>query len=191
MTFELRPLGARADEALDISELDFLIAPPADDLDMHRTEVLFEDTFTCVAWIGNELVGETMTPDEYLNLGHVIVNVGGSPVGNIDEVYLRKNKRRRRIEITAPSFAQAAQLVVGTDRITTIPMRLALRSAESMPLKMVPLPIEIPRLVETLHWHRAHDQDPAHTWFRSILKDVVAAMPSVPDNAGTILAASR
>src|SRR5687768_9235011 len=120
VTFDLRPLGPRAVEALDNAELDFLIAPASADFEAHGSEVLFEDSFTCVAWSGNRDVGATLSPEEYLNLGHVVVNVGQSPVGNDDEVYLRKTKRRRRVEISTPSFFLAPQLVVGTDRITTI-----------------------------------------------------------------------
>jgi len=178
VTFDLRPLGPRAVEALDNAELDFLIAPASADFEAHGSEVLFEDSFTCVAWSGNSDVGATLSPEEYLNLGHVVVNVGQNPVGNDDEVYLRKTKRRRRVEISTPSFFLAPQLVVGTDRITTITTRLALKYAEILPLKLVPLPIEIPPLVELLHWHRAHNQDPAHLWFRQVLKAAVAALPS-------------
>jgi DNA-binding transcriptional LysR family regulator len=180
MTFELRQLGAPAEAALDEGVLDFLIAPAGPEQEVHRTEMLFEDTFVCVAWSGNTRIGETLTPEEYLDLGHVIVNVAGNPIGNIDEVYLRKTKQRRRVELTVPSFALAPQLVVGTDRITTITTRLAMRYANILPLKLVPLPIEIPRLVELLHWHRVHDQDPAHIWVRGVLKDTVALMPSAP-----------
>ena len=181
ITFDLRPLGPRADEALDNAQLDFLIAPPNPDVEAHASEVLFEDTFTCVAWSGNTAVGATLTPEEYLNLGHVVVNVGESPVGNIDEVYLRKNKCRRRVEISTPSFFLAPQLVLGTDRIATITTRLALKYAEILPIRLVPLPIEIPALVEVLHWHRAHNQDPAHLWFRQVLKRAVAALPSTEE----------
>ena len=183
VTFDLRSLGPRATEALDNAELDFLIAPASTDFEAHGSEVLFEDTFTCVAWSGNVNVGPTLSPEEYLSLGHVVVNVGGSPVGNDDEVYLRKTKRRRRVEISTPSFFLAPQLVVGTDRIATITTRLALRYAQILPLKLVPLPIEIPRLVELLHWHRAHNQDPAHIWFRQILKEAVAELPSIEPQA--------
>ena len=123
-------------------------------------------------------VGDTLTPEEYLSLGHVIVNVGGDPVGNIDEIYLRKTKLRRRVEASVPSFALAPLLVVGTDRITTIASRLAARCAEFLPLKLVPLPIEIVRLVEVLHWHRVHDADAAHAWLRGVFRDTVASMPS-------------
>ena len=182
MTFELRPLGARASAALDEGVLDFLIAP-AGDHEIHRSELLFEDIFTCVAWAGNTGIGDTLTAEEYLDLGHVIVNVGASPVGNIDEIYLRKTKQRRRVELSVSSFGLAPHLVVGTDRITTITMRLAIRLAGILPLKIIPLPIEIPRLVEVLHWHRVHDQDPAHLWFRGVLKDTVAAMPNSADEA--------
>lgn len=190
MTFELRPLGARANAALDEGVLDFLIAP-AGEFDMHRSELLFEDTFTCVAWAGNTSIGDTLTPEEYLDLGHVIVNVGGSPIGNIDEVYLRKTKQRRRVELSVSSFGLAPHLVVGTDRITTITMRLAMRYADILPLKLVPLPIEIPRLVEVLHWHRVHDQDPAHIWFRGVLKDTVGAMPTVTSAIRSTTAPAR
>jgi DNA-binding transcriptional LysR family regulator len=178
MTFDLRPLGPRATEALDSADLDFLIAPASADFEAHGSEVLFEDSFTCVAWSGNGAVGTTLSPEEYLNLGHVVVNVGQDPVGNIDEVYLRRTKHRRRVEISTPSFFLAPQLVVGTDRIATIATRLALKYAQILPIKLVPLPIEIPPLVEVLHWHRAHDQDPAHLWFRRLLQGAVAALPS-------------
>lgn len=184
MTFDLRPLGPHANEALDNAELDFLVAPAGPDHEAHASEVLFEDTFTCVAWAGNGAVGATITPDEYLNLGHVVVNVGGDPVGNIDEVYLRRTKRRRRVEISTPSFFLAPQLVVGTDRIATITTRLALKYKEILPLKLVPLPIDLPPLVELLHWHRAHNQDPAHIWFRRILKEAVTALPSTDPDRG-------
>lgn len=185
MTFDLRPLGARATEALDSAELDFLVAPPSADFEAHASEVLFEDSFTCVAWAGNRAVGATLSPDEYLNLGHVVVNVGQSPAGNIDEEYLRRTKRRRRVEISTPSFFLAPQLVVGTDRITTITTRLALKYQAILPLKLVPLPIELPPLVELLHWHRAHNQDPAHIWFRQVLRDAVAALPSTDAERGS------
>jgi LysR family nod box-dependent transcriptional activator len=190
MTFELRPLGARASEALDEGVLDFLIAP-AGDHEMHRSEMLFEDAFTCVAWAGNTAIGDTLTPEEYLDLGHIIVNVGASPIGNIDEIYLRKTKQRRRVELSVSSFGLAPHLVVGTDRITTIPTRLAMRLADILPLKLVPLPIEIPGLVELLHWHRVHDQDPAHIWFRGVLKDTVASMPASMGEARLTAAATR
>ena len=107
ITFDLRPLGPRADEALDNAELDFLIAPASAEFEAHASEVLFEDTFTCVAWSGNSAVGDTLSPEEYLSLGHVVVNVGESPVGNIDEVLPQKDQAQ------APGGDLDAQLLPG------------------------------------------------------------------------------
>jgi DNA-binding transcriptional LysR family regulator len=50
ITFELRPVGRRANEDLNSGELDFLISPEAYLSPRQPTEVLFEDTFTCVVW---------------------------------------------------------------------------------------------------------------------------------------------
>ena len=92
------------------------------------------------------------------------------------------------MEISTPSFFLAPQLVVGTDRIATITTRLALKYAEILPIKLVPLPIEIPVLVEVLHWHRAHNQDPAHLWFRQVLKAAVAALPTETEPKAGVMA---
>ena len=181
ITFELRPMGRRAGEDLESGELDFLIAPEGYVSPLQPTEVLFEDTFVCVVWAGNKAIGKTMTIEQYLDLGHVVVNVAGNePPLNYDEHFLRQSNYRRRVEISVPMFSMAPQLVVGTDRVATITTRLAAKYAEIMPLRLLPLPIAMPPMVERLQWHKVHECDPAHHWFRGLLKTVVQSLPSQP-----------
>ena len=181
ITFELRPVGRRAAEDLESGELDFLIAPEGYVLSSQPTEVLFEDTYTCIAWTGNRSIGKTMTLEQYLELGHVVVNVAANePPSNYDEQFLRRSNFKRRVEVVVPTFSLAPQLVVGTDRITTITTRLAARCAEILPLRLLPLPIAMPPMVEMLQWHKVHEYDPAHDWFRGLLKKVVQMLPSQP-----------
>lgn len=181
ITFELRPVGRRAVEDLESGELDFLIAPEGYVSPSQPTEVLFEDTFTCVAWSGNQVIGENLTIEQYLELGHVAVNVAGNePPLNYDEHFLRRSNFRRRVEISVPAFSIAPQLVVGTDRVTTITTRLAAKCAELLPLRLLPVPIAMPPMVELLQWHKVHECDPAHQWFRGLLRTAVQAMPSQP-----------
>jgi LysR family transcriptional regulator, nod-box dependent transcriptional activator len=78
MMFELRAVGRRATEDLASGELDFVISPEAYVSANHPTGVLFEDTYTCVEWAGNESIGTSLTLEEYLNLGHGVVNVAGA-----------------------------------------------------------------------------------------------------------------
>ncbi len=181
ITFELRPVGRRAGEDLESGELDFLIAPEGYVSSSQPTEVLFQDTYTCVVWAGNKTVGKTMTLEQYLELGHVVVNVAGNePPLNYDEQFLRRSNFRRRVEVSVPTFSLAPQLVVGTDRVTTITTRLAAKCAEILPLRLLPLPIAMPPMVEMLQWHKVHEYDPAHHWFRALLRTVVQRLPSQP-----------
>jgi len=181
MTFELRAVGRRASEDLESGELDFLISPDGFVSANHPTDVLFEDTYTCVAWAGNESIGTSLTLEEYLNLGHVVVNVAGAESsGNYDEQFLRRSNFKRRVEVSVPTFSLAPQLVGGTGRVATITTRLAVKCAESLPLKLVPMPIAIPPMVEVLQWHKVHDYDPASQWFRRLLKEAVSDLPHEP-----------
>jgi len=181
MTFELRAVGRRATEDLESGQLDFLISPEGYVSADHPTDVLFEDTYTCVAWAGNESVGTPMTVYEYLDLGHVVVNVAGAePPGNYDEQFLRRSNFKRRVEISVPTFSLAPQLVVGTGRVATITTRLAVKCAAHLPLKLLPVPIAIPPMVEMLQWHTMHHNDPASCWFCQLLKDAVSALPQEP-----------
>lgn len=181
VTFELRGVGRRATEDLESGELDFLISPDGYVSAGHPTDVLFEDTYTCVAWAGNESIGSSLTLDQYLELGHVVVSVAGAEQpGNYDEQFLRRSNFKRRVEISVPSFSLAPQLVVGTGRVATITTRLAVKCARTLPLKLLPLPIAIPPMVEMLQWHKVHDYDPANQWFRRLLKEAINDLPHDP-----------
>jgi DNA-binding transcriptional LysR family regulator len=105
---------------------------------------------------------------------------GAEAPGNYDEQFLRRSNFKRRVEITVPTFSLAPSLVVGTGRVATITTRLAVKCAESLPLKLIPMPIAIPPMVEMLQWHKVHDYDPASQWFRHLLKKAVSDLPQEP-----------
>jgi len=178
ITFELRPISRRAVEDLEAGRLDFLIAPQDFVSSVHPTEQLFEDTYTCVVWTGNRIAHETLSLEQFLDLGHVMVRFGDGETANYDEQFLRKSKYNRRVEVTTPGFDFAPQLVVGTDRIALVTTRLAERYAQLLPLRLVPFPVEIPPLIEMLQWHKAHNQNPAHAWFRAQIREAVSRMES-------------
>jgi DNA-binding transcriptional LysR family regulator len=164
ITFDHRPMGRRAMEDLDGGELDFLIAPEYLAA-VHPTEVLFEDSHTCLAWNRNRHVGSSISLDDYLRLGHVIVRIGEPDSVNHDEIALRRLNHKRTVEVVTPAFDLAPQLVVGTDRITTVPTRLACKYAQFLPLNLLPLRINVPPLVSTCSGI-GPAEDPAHLWLR-------------------------
>jgi LysR family nod box-dependent transcriptional activator len=176
VTFELVPTGERAGEALEAGKLDFLIAPELFAIRTHPKTPLFEDTHTVIAWAGNSRVGKTITLKRFLEMGHVAIHVGEGPGPNFDELFLRRLKYKRRTEVVTHSFDVVPHLVVGTDRIATVATRLAKKYSKFLPIKLIPLPIAVPPMVEVLQWHKYHDGDPAYVWMRTIIGDEAAKL---------------
>ena len=110
-----------------------------------------------------------------------MVNVAGtSHRSNYDEQFLRRSNFKRRVEVSVPTFSLAPQLVVGhrSRRDDYHAARGQVR--ETLPLRLLPLPIAMPPMVEMLQWHKVHEYDPAHHWFRGLLRTVVQRLPSQP-----------
>ena len=170
LAFELVPTSERAVEALEAGTVDFLIAPDVFATKAHPKMPLFKDTHTVIAWTRNRRVGTKLSLEEYLSLGHVVIHVGEGTGPNFDELFLRRLRYKRRVEIVTHSFDVVPHLVVGTNRIATVATRLAGKYAKFLPLKSVPLPVEVPPMTEILQWHKYHDQDPAYVWLRGELR---------------------
>ena len=166
VTFELVSLVEPMENQFLNGEIDFIIRPTAYALPSHPTEVLFKDTYTCMAWAENSLLGKTMSRKQYFDLGHVAIRIGGRMEDWLEPRYVQI----RKVELIVPTFEAAARLVVGTNRISTLLTRMAVLYAEHMPIKLYPPPIEIPPIVEAVQWHRFQDTDPGHIWLRGLLK---------------------
>jgi LysR family nod box-dependent transcriptional activator len=161
---------------LDRADIDALVMPvhllSAD----HPQEVLFEDDFVCIAWSGNDGIGDALTLEHYLDLGHVICefNRGRTPMA--DEWYLRHHGHSRRIEVITTTFNAIPLHVVNTRRIATLHRRLAKYYAGILPIRLVAAPIPIPVIVEAVQWHALFDTDPGIAWLRGLLRDSAAQL---------------
>jgi len=177
VTIELLPYSDRPWESLERGEVDALIQPTQYIHEGHPAEALFEDSYTCIAWQENQLIGESITLEEYLALGHVAVRFGQQRLPAFDEWFFDHYGHTRRIEIITASFSTLPQFVVGTTRIATIHQRLADFYLRFLPLKRVAPPVEMPHLTEVIVWHRYRDRDPALLWLRNLLRQCVDSPP--------------
>ena len=110
---------------LDRADIDAIIMPSTVLAPDHPSEVLFEDDFVCIAWTGNDAVGDTITLEQYLELGHVSCEFLRGRTPTVDEWYLRHHGHSRRMEVVATTFNAVPMHVVRTRRIATIQRRLA------------------------------------------------------------------
>ncbi|MBN9461616.1 MAG: LysR family transcriptional regulator [Burkholderiales bacterium] len=174
VTLEMLPYSDRQWEALERGEVDFLIMPTQYLQADHPAEPLFEDSYTCIAWSGNDRVGESITLEQYLASGHVTVRFGPQRLPAYDEWFFARYGHVRQFEVITTSFNAIPQFVVGTSRIATMHRRLANFYRDFLPLKLVEPPVEMPRLTEAIVWHQYREHDPASLWLREALKQAAA-----------------
>jgi LysR family nod box-dependent transcriptional activator len=166
MTIELRPQIENTAQSLRRGETDLLIMPDEYMDPEHPYAVLFEETFSCVVWEGNEQVGETLDLDTFLHCGHVAPRLGRPGAPTLVDAYFEQNKIARRVAVTTHDFTSLAPMVVGTNLIATMQTRLAQDSQARLPLRVLAPPVPVPTLRVCMQWHRYHDADPAHRWLR-------------------------
>ena len=177
ITFEFRQSSVHVQAELESGEVDFVIGPEIDVLSEHPQQHLFDDTYTLIAWAGSTVVGDTVTFDEYLALKHVVFRTQREGMPWLERWFEKRYGELRRIEVAAPNFTLLPHLVVGTDRVATVQTRLAQEYARVLPIKLIPPPLELPKLVEVMQWHIHRDQDPASQWLRKVLVEHAKKMP--------------
>jgi LysR family nod box-dependent transcriptional activator len=177
MQFDLRAINTLTHQHLDGGEIELLIAPEFSTVEGHPSEPLFQDTFSCLVWREHRLASSGLTAELYLESGHVGVEWSGGRRVTYDARLLSSGKQPRRQEVIAPNFTLVPQLLVGTERIATLPTRLALAMASRFEVVILPCPLPIPGFAEMLQWHKHHERDPGLVWLRSFLKETAAALP--------------
>ncbi|BAU74861.1 LysR family transcriptional regulator [Metapseudomonas furukawaii] len=173
VTFELISPGQTATEMLMRGEVDLMIAPEHFIVKEHPSQLLFDEQHVCVVWEQNMRVGDRLTLEQYLDLGHVAVAFGRSRTLGIEEWFMTQYGCKRRLEVITHDFNTLPQLVVGTERVATMHSRLARLYARNLPLRILPPPVELPTMQEFMSWHRSLDRDPMLRWLREKLVEIV------------------
>jgi DNA-binding transcriptional LysR family regulator len=162
-----------SDTHLIRGEVDFLLMPEPFITKGHPSELIFEEEHVCVAWTENDLIGDEISYEQYMSMGHISVGIIGSTTRlSIEDSFMKEQNVQRRIEVKTSDFNSLPLLVVGTNRIATMHKRLAQFFAEFLPIRIFPTPVEAPILREHLQWHKSMDNDPLSRWIRQQIHDV-------------------
>jgi len=153
---------------------DFAIVPESRSVPDHPSLPLFSETFSCIAWDRNPLVGETLTRETYLELEHVSTCLGPTNPPHVEQESLEAQGVVRRFAAFAPNFTSVPDAVVGTHYIATIHARTAALYAQRLPIRVFPPPMDIAPFSELLQWHKNRSADPGVRWMRDFLIGVAA-----------------
>ncbi len=174
MEFDLRIVGTHSHNDLESGEVDLLIVPEFFAAPHHPAERLFQDSWSCICWDGNQKIGARLSLKQFLAAGHVAIEWGAGRLQTHDETIAVSLGYTRRREVTAPNFTVVPQLLVGTGRLATLQTHLAERLAASTALRLLPCPLPIPPFFEALQWNKHQKQDPAIIWLRTLLREEAA-----------------
>lgn len=126
---------------------------------------LFDDRMACVVRSEHPAARGELTLADYLALPHMLISRTGNKTGIIDQ-WLAERGLERRIALTVPHFLSAPLLVTRTDMVLSLPLRLAERFTRLVPIKVLPVPIELPDYALVMVWHPLQEKEPAHAWLR-------------------------
>ena len=141
------------------------------------SDVLFEETFTCLLNRRSLPENGVFDLDSYLARPHLLVSTDGSTQGEVDNV-LRSQGLQRRVAVNVPHWGAAPGMIADTDLILTV----ATRTLDNLPLGDTLVSLAPPLTVAPFNyvqvWHNRFNQDPAHRWLRELVKQV--SKPSAP-----------
>lgn len=175
------PAGDAATEALAEGRLDLWIGPEASTPVGTKRQHLFDDGFLCAVRQGHPLFANRarskkggpapgISLEVFASLSHIQIAPRGMPGGYVDTA-LAQAGFTRRVAVRTSSFLSAPWLASLSDMVLTAPSRLLLALEGPYGLLTFPPPLSVPGFRIFQAWHPRVHSDPAHRWFRSLLRD--------------------
>lgn len=182
--FKLMPQTGNPALALERGEVDMLVIPEAYCSPEHPTEAVFEEDFQVVMWRESRLAQVELTTTRYAQARHIVMEPANTGRPAYESWLVQGHGITRDVVLSTYSFCALPSMIVGTEFIATVHSRLARRAAATLPIKVVPVPVPMPPLVQTMQWHQHRTRDPGLVWVRSLLRAAAcrmnAAEPSPP-----------
>lgn len=165
----LRPITAETPGDLLSGRVDLVIAPEASLPRGLIRQHLFDDGFVCVVREGHPTVRGTLSLERYVSLLHIQIAPRGEPGGPVEDA-LAALGLSRRVAVRTGSFLSAPLLVARSDYVLTAPRLMIEPLAKPLGLRAHPPPLDVPGYRIHQAWHPRSKTDPAHKWFRALVR---------------------
>jgi DNA-binding transcriptional LysR family regulator len=158
--------------------VDCMVAPPSNGFALPdtRSAELFRDRWVCVLDGNNPVLdgGSSLNIRDLAGLPWVAPYYRAGTRGVAAVPVMRQLALldlHPKIAVRVESYLAVPYFVTGTDRVALMQERLATRLAAASNLRVLECPGEAEPIVETLWWHRQHEDDPAHAWLRRVITE--------------------
>jgi len=167
--------GDAVERAVRDGDVDLFIGPFVREIDGLVAQTLYRDKLAVVMRKNHPLSRGELTLDRYVSAEHALATPRGLPGGLVDD-RLAAKRRQRTVVVRTPSFGTAARLASTTDLLATLPATFARFSAESLPLVVRELPLDLAPFAVAQAFRVTRRRDAALAWMRAQIADVTSHM---------------
>jgi DNA-binding transcriptional LysR family regulator len=161
----------RTPPSLELGEADLWLGFYADVPPGHRQQKLFGDEFVCIVRRDHPQVGKKLTMKTYLALRHILVSAEVASPGVADNA-LAARGLSRTIGLRLSHFLMVPSVVAVTDLVAAVSRRVAEPFAKTLPLRIFPPPLKLPRGTVGQVWHERTHASPSHAWLRGVIAEL-------------------
>lgn len=129
---------------------------------------LMSEQFVCMLRKDHPMAEQPLTLKNYLALGHIHISSRREGLGYVDAA-LNTLGKTRKIQMRVQRYMVAPLVAMRTDLALTAPSGL-IRGYDAVQMR---LPFELPAMDWHLYWHRSADRDPANSWLREKLLQLI------------------
>ncbi len=143
------------------------------------SETLMDESIVCLTRQCNAAVpGDDITLEQFLECKHMLITWREAGTGLIDD-RLAQLGLRRNLSLVLPNFLTTPWILEKTDLLLCLPRKMADKFVELAPLKILPIPLDLPHYDLLMVWHPRHERDQAHMWLRERVRATFKANATV------------
>ena len=178
VSIEIVPLSAASDYRVQLAQgdIDVVIGNwPAPPQDLHLGS-LFGDDVVCLVSKKHPAVRRGWDVDAWLQAEHIAPTALSPGARGVIDEYLDSLGLRRHIVARCPHFGLIPAMVASTLLVLTTGRQYCERFLDTLPVTILPSPINFPRLTYYQLWHARTNSSSAARWLRERVKSVAAAL---------------
>lgn len=175
---DIHPLSGASDYRTRLAqgEVDIVVgnwpAPP-DDLHMAR---LFGDEVVCLVAKDHPAVRRGWDSASWLAAEHVAPTPTHPGAKGVIDEHLDKLGLQRNISVRCPHFGLIPAMVASSLLVLTTGRQYCERYTGALPLKILPCPVDFPRMMYYQLWHERTHASASAKWLRDRVKTVASAL---------------
>ncbi|WP_096695503.1 LysR family transcriptional regulator [Polaromonas sp. AER18D-145] len=175
---DIHPLSGESDYRTRLAqgEVDIVVgnwpAPP-DDLHMAR---LFGDEVVCLVAKDHPAARRGWDSASWLAAEHVAPTPTHPGAKGVIDEHLDKLGLQRNITVRCPHFGLIPAMVASSLLVLTTGRQYCERYTGALPLKILPCPVDFPRMMYYQLWHERTHASASAKWLRDRVKTVAAAL---------------